>query len=242
MVLGRRNRLVDARVLVVDDDSMAVSSLQRVLGRQGAEVETAMSTRTAMERIQSSSPFDAAFVDYFLVGHEGHALMRPLRRNGCCPVMISGSDREGIDREAIAQGAEMFLRKPFEVEEFLEAATAALDISRRWRRTIFQREQSPEPKPWEMLEPVDVAERLADFSDLSEKERQVLARVVLGLTNEEIAQSLRVSSSTVKYHDHRGRMKLSVESRRELNRLVLTGSRDPSSAGREGSDSDPDLG
>jgi DNA-binding NarL/FixJ family response regulator len=217
-----RHRLGASRFLVVEDDAMASASLRRVLQQQGARVEEAVSIHNALEQLQERGPFHVAFVDHSLL-HEPARLLRPLRRSACCPVVISGAERPGIEREAIGEGAYTFLRKPFSVERFVEVSAEALEMSRRWRGQ-FIGQQPQRAERFELLDASIVAERLGAWPDLSHREREVLARVVLGWSNEEVADDLRVSVSTVKYHDLRGRTRLGVSSRRQLTRLVLEGS------------------
>ena len=58
---------------------------------------------------------------------------------------------------------------------------------------------------------------------LSHRERQVLALVVAGLTNEEIAAKLYVAPSTVKRHLTSAFRRLGVHSRRDAVAQILTG-------------------
>jgi DNA-binding NarL/FixJ family response regulator len=58
---------------------------------------------------------------------------------------------------------------------------------------------------------------------LSHRERQVLALIVAGLTNEEIAAQLHVASSTVKHHLTSAFRRLGAHSRRDAVAQILTG-------------------
>lgn len=56
--------------------------------------------------------------------------------------------------------------------------------------------------------------------DLTNREKQVLSLVIMGLTNREIAQKLFISESTVKSHLNTGYRKLGVHSRAEAVRVI----------------------
>lgn len=218
-----------ARVLVVDDDQMAVRSLTRVLQDHGAEVRTAMSLADAKRVIAQDGPFETAVVDFFLVGEEGKDLISPLREASTSSLMISGVEREQVARAAISSGADDFLLKPFQVDEFLDAVSQSIKRTREWRSILEPITQGQRPPPREPPKPVLQSEldRIAAWfqerGGLSDRERDVVMMVFMGRSNEEIAKRFDISESTVKYHDLRGRRKLGVENRRELTRLVFDG-------------------
>ncbi|MGF1509159.1 MAG: response regulator transcription factor [Myxococcota bacterium] len=217
-----------ARILVVDDDAMAVRSLERVLVDQRAEVTCAMSADVALQRIQREV-YDAAVVDYFLVGQEGRVLLKPLRDAATCSLMISGVEREEIARSSIASGADDFLLKPFEVADFLNAVARTVAKTREWRDLIepLKRGQRPEPsrshRPVLEAEVERIGNWLQTVGQLTDRERDVMMMVFMGRSNEEIAQAFSISESTVKYHDLRARRKLGVDNRRALTRMVFDG-------------------
>jgi len=218
-----------ARVLVVDDDEMAVRSLKRVLQDHGAQVRSAMSLDDAKRATREEGPFEAAVVDFFLVGEEGKDLISPLREASTCSLMISGVEREQVARAAISSGADDFLLKPFQVDEFLDAVCQTITRTRDWRSILEPITQGQRPPPRAAQKPVlqseldRIAQWLQEQGGLSNRERDVVLMVFMGRSNEEIASRFDISESTVKYHDLRGRRKLGVENRRELTRLVFDG-------------------
>lgn len=62
---------------------------------------------------------------------------------------------------------------------------------------------------------------LAERAGLSERERAVLDLVLLGQSRDQIASALRISVSTVKYHQRNLERKMGAESRMDLFRLIL---------------------
>jgi DNA-binding CsgD family transcriptional regulator len=87
------------------------------------------------------------------------------------------------------------------------------------RRAVRPRWRPPDERP--------DGERRAHSSALSEREREVLAKLALGYTNKEIAEQLVLSVRTVEWHRARIQWKLGVSSRAELvqaaDREGLTG-------------------
>ncbi len=220
-------QLRDARILVVDDDTHAVRALCRVLEEVGAEVQSAMSVRSALECIGQSDRFDAAVVDYFLVGQLGKALLRPLRDQLTSTLIISGLERVDVASQAISAGADDFLLKPFEVPVFLEAVAKLVSKTRLWRHKMAEirhgvKSQHTPPSSGRVSDQLDrVVDIMAGHSGLSVKERQVVRFVVDSFTSDQISERMGITVSTVKYHDKRAREKLGVRTRDELRRMVF---------------------
>lgn len=216
-----------ARILVVDDDAQAVRALQKVLAKAGAEVETAMSVRSALDLLGRSDRFDAAVVDFFLVGQLGKALVRPLREHLVSTLMISGVERVDVANQAITAGADDFMLKPFEVEDFLDVVARLVEKTHQWRDKVSHirlgvrpdRRQRPATNLDEQID--DVVELVAESCKLTLREKKVVRLIVDSLTNDQIAAKLGISLSTVKYHDKKSRKKLGVESRDELRQIVM---------------------
>jgi len=219
--------LENARVLVVDDDAYAVRSLGDVLAEAGAVVKTAMSVRSALEALSREDRFDAAVVDFFLVGQTGNALLRPLRDQLTCTLMISGVEREDVANQAISSGADDFMLKPFDVDEFLVSVARLVERTRSWREKLSRIRLGVRPeRKGRSKNPFDeqigqIVASLSQHAGLSERETKVVRLVVDSLTNDQIAGRLGISVSTVKHHDGKARTKLGVESRDELRQLVL---------------------
>ena len=87
-----------------------------------------------------------------------------------------------------------------------------------------QVEQSLEPTvravyAGQVVVPRDVLHRV-QIPDLTNREKQALSMVIMGLTNLEIAQKLYISENTVKSHLNTAYKKLGVHSRAEAQRLI----------------------
>lgn len=219
--------LKGARILVVDDDAQAVRALREVLEGVGATVESAMSVRAALERLGAGGPFDAAVVDYFLVGQHGKALVRPLREQLVSTLMISGVERVDVANQAISAGANDFMLKPFEVPAFLTCVSKQVAKTRLWRQNLSEirlgvRSERKDRAANAFDEQIDkVVALLAARARLSNRETKVVRLIVDSLSTEQIAARLGNSISTVKHHDKKAREKLGVETRDQLRQLVM---------------------
>lgn len=128
------------RVLVVDDDSVLVRSLQRVLSRQGFEVDAALDGRSALARLECEE-YDVMLLDLrmgTMDGMEVYALAPPHR----LPATIIHSAHIDV-RTAVAAtraGVQDVMQKPVP-EELLTASIRELATERR------ARQRSPLPAP-----------------------------------------------------------------------------------------------
>ncbi len=119
-------------------------------------------------------------------------------------IVISGHGDIDACRRAFRNGAVDFLSKPIDEQELIDAIQKGQDVLDRQLR---QRAQQ--------------AETLGLLASLTPRERQVLERVVQGLTTRQIAQALELSPRTVDTHRAAIGTKLGTTSQAELTRLWL---------------------
>ena len=130
---------------------------------------------------------------------------RLIARGARIPVIfISGHGDIPMAVEAMRKGALDFLVKPFDDEALLGRVREAFD------RILDGRRRRPER-----------GVRLRGVAALSEREREVLARILDGDTNREVAKGLGVTSKAIEYHRARVMRKLGVRSAAELFRFCL---------------------
>lgn len=144
--------LLEARILIVDDEVLTSRSLERVLRGLGARPETYTSLESARQAIiESDLPFDAAVVDYQLVegrGHDGLEIIRMLRtgRYPCAALMITGSHDPDKGKRALEAGADDFLLKPFDPVDFVKVLEGIVKANAERRRRIAQTPYNPYPR------------------------------------------------------------------------------------------------
>ena len=114
------------RILLIEDDPALLTILQAAMAYGGFRSESVDSGGAAIEALQSR-PFDAALVDLGLPDLEGADLLRGLREISDVPILVvsgRGSERDKI--EALDQGADDFIAKPFLPGELLARIRAVL--------------------------------------------------------------------------------------------------------------------
>ena len=169
-------------VFVVDDDLSVREGVESLLRSVGLRVET---FRTAQEFSRHSRPEAPACVvlDVRLPGLSGLDLQRELMRAGApIPIIfITGHGDVPMSVQAMKAGAVEFLTKPFREQELLDAIREAIGRDRVERRRRSELE--------------DLRRR---YESLTPRERQVMARVVDGVLNKQIASDLGTTEITVK--------------------------------------------
>ena len=111
-------------VLVVDDEELYRSSLERILGRAGHQVHTARNASEALGAVTSQS-IDLVLCDVQMPGINGIELVRQLREiePDLPSIVVTGYGSAESSVEALRAGAFWYLEKPFE--------QAHLDVIRR---------------------------------------------------------------------------------------------------------------
>ncbi|MFO1144972.1 MAG: response regulator [Amaricoccus sp.] len=192
-------------VHLVDDDAAVRRALRRLLAAAGHRCETYASAEAFLARPADDAPA-CAIIDLQLPGASGLDLQARLAElDATLPlIVLTGRGDIPTSVRAIKRGAIDFLTKPVEPAALLAAITAALDHGRALRAA-----QAAE---------AGVGERLAR---LTPREREVLAMVVEGRLNKQVAADLGVAEKTVKVHRARVMQKLEVRTVADLVRLVL---------------------
>jgi FixJ family two-component response regulator len=194
----------DAMVFVVDDDAPMRESLKNLMRSVGLRVEAFAS---AQEFLRSTCPEVPAclVLDVRLPGLSGLDLQRQMAEGDRdMPIIfITGHGDIPMTVQAMKAGAMEFLTKPFRDQVLLDAIQQALERDRQARE---QRAQS---------EALRRRYRL-----LTPRERDVLARVVAGLLNKQIAAELGTSEASVKVHRQHVMAKMGAGSLADLVRMA----------------------
>jgi two-component system response regulator RegA len=112
------------RGLLVDDDALFVSTLQRALQRRGIESITAADVESALSAARAEI-FDFALLDLKIGQESGLRLIEPLKamRPEMRVVMMTGYASVATAVEAIKAGAFDYLLKPVSVDAILRVLT-----------------------------------------------------------------------------------------------------------------------
>lgn len=191
-------------VYVVDDDlsvRQALSSLIRSIGLRAA---TFASAREFLRHERADAPA-CLVLDVLLPDTSGLDLPRELEVMDLpIPVIfITGHGTIPMSVRAVKAGALEFLTKPFREEDLIAAIRQALEHDREARQ-----------------ERNELARLRGTLEKLTPRERDVLALIVTGRMNKQIAAELGTAEQTIKQHRGRVMRKLAVGSVAELVRLV----------------------
>jgi len=196
-----------AIVHVVDDDEAMRQSMAFLLRSAKLEARTYDSGLTFLEAITQLKA-GCIITDVRMPGMTGIDLMKRLRElNVAMPVIvITGHGDVPMAVEAMKGGAIDFLEKPFDDEVLLAAVRTALSV----QATDSERQALNN----------QIKERLAT---LSNRERDVLGKLVAGQPNKIIAYDLGISPRTVEIYRANVMTKMGAGSLSDLVRMALLG-------------------
>jgi two-component system KDP operon response regulator KdpE len=114
------------RILVVDDDSVLQRTLRINLRARGDEVLLAGSGTQALELFLAEQP-ELVILDLGLPDLDGVDVLRRIRKHSAVPVIVLSARQEADDKvEALDEGADDYVSKPFSIDELLARVRAAL--------------------------------------------------------------------------------------------------------------------
>ena len=187
-------------VFVVDDDISVRQSLELLLRHEGFAVETFVSAQEFLNHPRSSTP-SCLVLDLSLPGLNGLELQKRVAqdRHEMPIIFITGHGDVPMTVQAMKAGAVEFLTKPFGDEVLLNAVRNAIERS----RVLINRD-------------TEIRELKTRYSQLTSREREVMALVVAGLPNKLVGCELGISEITVKAHRGSMMRKMKAESLPEL--------------------------
>lgn len=113
-------------VLVVDDDPAILRTLSINLRARDYDVETAADGRSALQIVDERMP-DVVVLDLGLPDLDGVTVLKRLRSFAQVPVVVLSARHESDDKvEALDEGADDYITKPFDIEELLARVRAAI--------------------------------------------------------------------------------------------------------------------
>ena len=203
------------RVLLADDQALLRAGFRALLNAQPdiTVIGEAIDGADAARQAQRERP-DVVLMDIRMPGVDG---LEATRRIAADPdlehvriIILTTFDLDEYVFEALRAGASGFLVKDTEPVELLRAVRAVADGDALLSPGVTRRliaefaSQAPVPDP---PRPVDA---------LTDREREVVALVAAGLSNEEIGERLVVSPATAKTHVSRAMGKLVARDRAQL--------------------------
>jgi len=203
------------RVLLADDQALVRAGFRALLDAEdGIEVVGEAGDGAEAARLAAGLAPDVVLMDIRMPGVDGLEATRRIaadaRLRDVRVVILTTFDLDEYVFEALRTGASGFLVKDTEPAELVQAVRAVArgdallspGVTRRLVAEFATRAKEPRPS--------------TELGGLTEREREVMALVAEGLSNEEIAERLIVSPATAKTHVSRAMVKLGARDRAQL--------------------------
>src|SRR5262245_34924697 len=191
-------------VFVVDDDASVRRATERLGRSMGFNVQTFASANEFTERARVESP-SCLVLDVHLPGPSGLDLQRQLADAGVhIPIIfITGRGSIPMSVRAMKEGAVEFLTKPTRSRDLLAAIRAAIERDRAAQQARR-----------------DVDTLRERYARLTGREREVMALVIAGRLNKQIASELSTTERTIKFHRAHIMEKMEADSVATLVRMA----------------------
>ena len=196
-----------ANILLVDDNP---KYLKDALPFYGYNVQTAADGVQALKLLEKNS-FDLILLDVMMPNMDGWDTLKAIRSNKKIKyipvIMITAVSEDQKVVSGLRIGADDYIVKPFILPNLLARIEAVL------RRCQWQKEAAPKQEA--------VLNKNVNIDALTPKEKEVLALVAKGASNQEIADQLYVRDVTVKTHLNSIFKKLKVTNRTQAVLLAM---------------------
>jgi FixJ family two-component response regulator len=191
-------------VFVVDDDPSVRGAIERLIGTVGLQVQLFGSAQEFLASQLPNLP-SCLVLDIRLPGISGLALQRQLAEaNVLMPIIfVTAHSDVPMTVRAMKAGAVEFLTKPFHDQDLLDAIHLALERDRGRRQ-----------------QEAELAALRGRFELLTPREREVVAKVVSGMLNKQIAAQIGAAENTIKVHRSRAMEKMQANSLADLVKMI----------------------
>jgi FixJ family two-component response regulator len=191
-------------VFLLDDEPGMLKALTRLLKAEGLTVQSFTSVKAFLESYRPET-LSCLVLDVAMPELNGLELQDRLTRSGVLVpiVFLTGHGDIPMSVQAIKAGAVDFLTKPVKDAKLLRAVRAALQRAAEQRDLISE-----------------IASLRQRYASLTPRESEVMAQVVAGQLNKQIASDLGTGEHTIKVHRARVMEKMGVESLADLVRAA----------------------
>ena len=181
------------RVLIADDQELVRTGLRVILESRGFDVVAeATNGSDAVSLAQRLQP-DVILMDIRMPVMDGIKATRRIDSSGV--IILTTFDHDEYIVEALRAGASGFLLKDAPPDELVHAIDVVAEgsallspkVTKRLIENVMKNEAPPAQPP-------------AEFEELTVREREVLQLVTAGMSNQEIAEAMNISETTVKTH------------------------------------------
>ena len=194
----------DPVVFVIDDDTSVRAALKSLIRSVGLDVEVFSSGIEFLHFNRPDVP-SCLVLDVRLPGMSGLDFQKELIKSGILlPIIfITAHGDIPMSVRAMKAGAVEFLTKPFRDQDLLDAIQLSLERDR------LRRQQESE-----------ITDLKRKFESLTAREKELLALVISGKPNKQIADAIGTSEVTVKVHRANLTRKMQAESLADLVRMA----------------------
>jgi FixJ family two-component response regulator len=196
-------------IVIVDDDPAVRETLSLIFSREGYEVTCFADGASFLAAARVRVPA-CILLDVYIPGRSGLDILKDLNAGDYpAPVfIISGQGDIPMAVDAIKHGALDFIEKPF---SGTAVAGRVRDAIAAWR---FRMREQPAGDP--------VSLEFAGRKPLTRREGEVLAQLLTGASNKEVARQLGISPRTIEIHRAHIMGKLGAKNAADLVRIVMS--------------------
>jgi FixJ family two-component response regulator len=202
--LSRPMSITKPIVFIVDDDPWVRESLVTLIQDAGWQPEAFATAQDFLGRPRAFTP-SCLVLDISLPGVNGLELQKrvAVERTDMPIIFITGHGDIPMSVGAMKAGAVEFLTKPFNDEVLLTAIRQALE------RSLLA-----------LTNDLEIQKLRDRYASLTARERDVMALVVSGLLNKQVADELGITESTVKAHRGQVMQKMKANSVVDLVKMT----------------------